>query len=92
MDIYLHITLSYKYGIIFISKDTVPRKEKTFMLDYSKMTDEEFNRINFIDADSTYIDDVIRKSKDQIKSGKYKVIVSANGIDESGSLGALQCS
>lgn len=52
------------------------------MRDYSKISDEELEKLCFVNADRKYITNLIKDSKTQIKEGKYKVIVSTTGIDE----------
>lgn len=47
------------------------------MRDYSKISDEELEKLCFVNADREYITNLIKDSKTQIKEGKYKVIVSA---------------
>lgn len=59
------------------------------MRDYSKISDEELNRLCFVDADNQYISDVIESSNNQVKEGKYKVIVSVTNMDETERIAAI---
>ena len=52
------------------------------MRDYSNISDEELKKLCLVDADKEYITNVIKESKNQIKEGKYKVIVSVADADE----------
>ena len=67
----------------------VPRKGKSSMKDYSKISDEELKKSCFVNADKKYITNVIKESKKQIQEGKYKVIVSVDDIDETRKIAAL---
>ena len=78
-------------GIMGISnKSVIPRKGKSFMRDYKKISDEELEKLCFVNADKDYITNVISKSKQQVREGKYKVVVSVTGIDKEKKI-AIQC-
>lgn len=59
------------------------------MRDYSNISDEELKKLCLVDADKEYITNVIKESKNQIKEGKYKVIVSVADADEKKKLAVL---
>ena len=52
------------------------------MRDYSNISDTELSKLCFVEADKRYITNVIKKSKQQVKEGKCKVIVSVANVDE----------
>ena len=59
------------------------------MRDYNKISDDELSKLCFVDADKKYITNVIEKSKQQIKEGNYKVILSVTNMDEKKDSAAL---
>ena len=61
------------------------------MRDYEKISDAELEKLCFVDADKEYITKTIRKTKQQVKEGKYKVIVSVTGVDENEKIETIQC-
>ena len=65
-----------------MKKRVLPGKGKSSMRDYSVISDEELEKLCFVEADKKYITNVIKESKKQIKEGNYKVIVSNTDIDE----------
>ena len=78
-------------GIMGMSnKSIVSRKGKSSMRDYKKISDEELEKLCFMNADKDYITNVISKSKQQVREGKYKVVVSVTGIDKEKKI-AIQC-
>ena len=64
-----------------MNETVVSGRGKTSMRDYSKMTDEELEKKCFVNADKKYITSVIKNSKQQVREGKYKVIVSVTDMD-----------
>lgn len=52
------------------------------MRDYSKINDEELEKLCFVNADKEYITNVIKHSEQQVRDGNYKVIVSITDMDE----------
>ena len=52
------------------------------MCDYSKISDEELKKRCFIEVDEEYIINSIKISEQQLREGRYRVIVSASGVDE----------
>ena len=67
----------------------VSGKGKSSMRDYNKINDDELSKLCFVDADKKYITNVIEKSKQQIKEGNYKVILSVTNMDEKKDSAAL---
>ena len=52
------------------------------MRDYNKINDDELSKLCFVEADKKYVANVIKKSKQQMEDGTYKVIVSVDNMDE----------
>ena len=75
--------MSINNGIIKDNRGLfVPRRGKSSMKDYSRISDEELEKMCFVNADKEYITNVISNSKRLVEEGKYKVIVSVQDVDE----------
>ncbi|MBQ2185028.1 MAG: hypothetical protein II399_10370 [Lachnospiraceae bacterium] len=59
------------------------------MKDYSRISDEELEKMCFVNADKEYITNVISNSKRLVEEGKYKVIVSVQDVDEDTNIAAI---
>ena len=59
------------------------------MKDYSRISDEELEKMCFVNADKKYITEVISNSNRLVEEGKYKVIVSATDMDEDNNIVAI---
>lgn len=66
-----------------------PRRGKSSMKDYSRISDEELEKMCFVNADKKYITEVISNSNRLVEEGKYKVIVSATDMDEDNNIVAI---
>ena len=67
----------------------VPRRGKSSMKDYSRISDEELEKMCFVNADKKYITEVISNSNRLVEEGKFKVIVSATDMDEDNNIVAI---
>lgn len=82
--------MSINNGIIKDNRGLfVPRRGKSSMKDYSRISDEELEKMCFVDADKKYITEVISNSNRLVEEGKYKVIVSATDMDEDNNIVAI---
>ncbi|MCR5374555.1 MAG: hypothetical protein K6E39_04180 [Lachnospiraceae bacterium] len=59
------------------------------MSDYSNISNEELKKKCFINADKNYITDVIKKSKQLVKEGKYKEIINVTDLNASNHIAEL---
>lgn len=69
-----------KNDVIIEMNSVIARKEKASMNDLHNMSDEELEKICFVNADDQYITNTVKKAKEQYKDGKYITIIK-NGID-----------
>ena len=84
------LEMSINNGIIKDNRGLfVPRRGKSSMKDYSRISDEELEKMCFVDADKKYITEVISNSNRLVEEGKYKVIVSATDMDEDNNIVAI---
>jgi hypothetical protein len=51
------------------------------MRDYTKMSSNDLEKVCFVNANKTYITNVVEDSKKLVKEGKYKEIVSVISVD-----------
>ena len=58
----------------------ITRKGKATLRDYSKISNEELEKLCFVNADKEYITNVIREGRQQVKEGRY-IVVKKSGKD-----------